>query len=134
MERERVMITQQHSHAPVALSIGGRAPVSGIMVLALNREVLYLNKAGRDLLQQRNQTVQGSPGDGLPKAFADLVDEVLASRLRPAVDRGWRRFPEKRLVQAPDQFLFVQAFAQSHEPHLARPFIVLTMHVGDNQA
>ena len=115
---------------------GGRVPGgglrgSGIMVLAADRQVLYINKAGRDLLQRLSRKENGSASNGLPKPLAALVEEIQASREAPIEDRGWRRFSPKRLVEAQGRSLFVQAFAQSQAPHVSRPLIVLTMHSSD---
>ena len=108
---------------------GGGLQSSGIMVLGADRQVLYINKVGRDLLQRLKQN--GSASDGLPKPLAALVEEIQASREVPTEDRGWRRFNPKRLVEAQGRSLFVQAFAQSQQQNLARPIIVLTMHSSD---
>ena len=107
----------------------GRLQNSGIMVLASSREVLYINKTGRDLLGRLEKENDGAVGD-LPKPLAALVEEILASPVVSIEDRGWCRFTPKRLVQAQGHPLFVQAFSQPHRAHSARRLIVLTMHSG----
>ena len=104
---------------------------SGIMVLAADRQVLYINKAGRDLLLRLNGTEKRDAPDGLPKPLAALVEEIQASREISIEHRGWRSFGPKRLLEAEGRSLFVRAFAQSQQPHIARPLIVLTMQSGE---
>jgi hypothetical protein len=109
-----------------------KAHASGILVLASNRQVLYVNNAGRELLLQLNRAEKGGAPDGyLPNALVALVDEVVALPPNRVEDHSWRRLTATRLAGAPGQFLFVQAFARPHDPHRPRPVIVLTMHRGD---
>lgn len=110
---------------------GGGLKNSGIMVLAADRQVLYINKAGRDLLLRLNGTEKRDAPDGLPKPLAALVEEIQASREISIEHRGWRSFGPKRLLEAQGRSLFVRAFAQSQQPHIARPLIVLTMQSGE---
>jgi hypothetical protein len=106
---------------------------AGILVFARNREMLYVNQTGRELLRRLKAMERGSASNGLlPKAVAGLLDEILASRDAPVDDRGWRRFPGKRLCEATGKPLFVQAFAQPRETHAPRPVIVLTIESGEN--
>ena len=123
------MISQgNHSAADGARNPGGLKN-SGIMVLAADRKVLYINNAGRDLLLRLNGTEKP---DGLPKPLAALVEEIQTSREVSIEHRGWRSFGPKRLLEAQGRSLFVRAFAQSsQQPHIARPLIVLTMQSGE---
>jgi hypothetical protein len=107
---------------------------SGIMVLASDRQVLYVNKAGRDMLLRLHRKENDSALNGLPKALAALVDEIQASPEVPIEDRGWRRFGLRRLAEAQGRSLFVQAFMQPRQPHRPRPVIVLTMQSGQTPA
>lgn len=124
------------SQGPNSAVNGGRVPGgslrhSGIVVLASDRQVLYVNKAGRDLLLRLNGKENDSVPGALPKPLAALIDEIQASRDVPIEYRGWRRFVLKRLVEGQGRSLFVQAFAQPQRPDTARPVIVLTMHSSD---
>jgi hypothetical protein len=109
---------------------------SGIVVLALNRQVLYVDTAGRELLQRLGRKEKGGGSESLlPKTLVALVDEIVALQQTPVEDRSWRRLTATRLIMAPGQFLFVQAFAQPRElPHRPRPVIVLTMQSGESPA
>ena len=128
--KESVM-TSQGTNRPVdgGCVSEGSLQSSGIMVIASNRKVLYINKTGRDLLGRLKQEDGGAAGE-LPKPLAALVEEILASRVVSIEDQGWRRFTPKRLVQAQGRPLFVQAFSQPHQAQSARRLIVLTMHSG----
>ena len=107
---------------------------AAILVFARNREVLYINQAGREVLRHLTAMERGGAAKGLlPKALAGLVDEILASPDAPVDDRGWRRFPSKPLGVATGRPLFVRAFAQPYEAHTSRPVIVLTIESGDNK-
>jgi hypothetical protein len=109
-----------------------KAHASGIVVLASNREVLYVNNAGRELLVQLNRMEKSGGLDGaLPKALVALVDELSALPANRVEDRNWRRLTATRLEGAPGQFLSVQAFAQPRDPRRGRPVIVLTMQPGE---
>ena len=129
------MILQgNHSDADGARIPGGSLKNSGIMVLAADRKVLYINNAGRDLLLRLNGTEKRDAPDGLPKPLAALVEEIQASREVSIEHRGWRRFGPKRLLEAQGRPLFVQAFLQPREPHRPRPVMVLTMQSGETSA
>jgi hypothetical protein len=107
---------------------------AGILVFARNREVLYVNQAGRECLRRLNAMETGGASNGLlPKVLVALIDEILMSRDAPVDDRGWRRFPSKRLGEATGKPLFVQAFAQPHDTQTSRPVIVLTIEIGKNE-
>jgi hypothetical protein len=110
---------------------GGRLKHSGIMVLASDGRVLYVNKAGRDLLLRLDGKENDSALGALPKPLTALIDEIQASREVTIEDRGWRRFALERLIEAQGRSLFVQAFAQPQRPDTGRPIIVLTMHSSD---
>lgn len=110
---------------------GGGLKNSGIMVLAADRQVLYINKAGRDLLLRLNGTEKRDAPDGLPNPLAALVEEIQASREISIEHRGWRSFGPKQLLESQGRSLFVRAFAQAQQPHTARPLIVLTMQSGE---
>lgn len=129
-----MMSQGNHSAADGARILGGGHKNSGIMVLAADRKVLYINNAGRDLLLRLNGTEKRDAPDGLPKPLAALVEEIQASREVSVEHRGWRRFGPKRLLEAEGRSLFVRAFAQSQKPHIARPLIVLTMQSGETSA
>jgi hypothetical protein len=105
-----------------------QAFASGIVVLASNGKVSYLNQLAREWLMRLNRTETSSARNGLlPKALAALVDEILALPQNGVEDRNWRRLSATRLAGAPGQFLFVQAFASPRDPHSERPVIVLMM-------
>jgi hypothetical protein len=107
---------------------------AGILVFARNREVLYVNQAGREFLRRLNAMERGGVSNGLlPKVLVGLIDEILKSQDAPVEDRGWRRFPSKRLGEATGKPLFVQAFAQPYETRTPRPVIVLTIEIGKNE-
>jgi len=117
---------------------GGRFPernaqASGIVVLAANREVVYANETGRELLLKLNQADRGGAPDGvLPKALVALVEKILALPQPGADDRSWKRSAATRLAGAPGQVLFVRAFVQGRAAQGPRPVIVLTMHCSDS--
>jgi hypothetical protein len=80
------------------------------------------------LVRRLNAIEKNAPSNGqLPKVLMGLIDEILASPDAPVDDRGWRRFPGRRVSEARGQALFVQAFSQPHQTHTPRPVIVLTI-------
>ena len=128
------MISKGNHSAADGARIPGGLKNSGIMVLAADRKVLYINQAGRDLLLRLNGTEKRNAPDGLPKPLAALVEEIQASREVSIEHRGWRRFGPKRFLEPQGRFLFVQAFVQPREPHRPRPVMVLTMQSGESPA
>ena len=133
--KESIMISQgNHSAADAARISRGGLKNSGIIVLAADRKVLYINQTGRDLLLRLNGREKRHAPGGLPKPLAALVEEIQASREISMEHRGWRRFGPKRLLEPQGRFLFVQAFVQPREPHRPRPVMVLTMQSGESPA
>jgi hypothetical protein len=133
--KEIVMIPQgNHSAADGPRLPGVGLQNSGIIVLAADRKLLYINKAGRDLLVRLNGIEKRDAPDGLPKSLAALVEEIQASGEVSIEHRGWRRFGPKRLLEPQGRSLFVQAFVQPREPHRPRPVMVLTMQSGESPA
>ena len=133
-DRNIIMISKGNHSTADGARIPGGLKNSGIMVLAADRKVLYINQAGRDLLLRLNGTGKRHAPGGLPKPLAALVEEIQASREVSIEHRGWRRFGPKRLLEPQGRFLFVQAFVQPREPHRPRPVMVLTMQSGETPA
>ena len=106
---------------PVPLAERGQ-DLSGIIVLSGTRKVLYVNEAARELLRRLNRGRARTT-----ESIEHLLEETLGSLRFPVASRGWQRFAAKRLREAPDRSVFVQAFCGPHPLDLQRSLIVLTM-------
>lgn len=111
---------------PVPLAERGQ-DLSGIIVLSGTRKILYVNEPARELLRRLNRERARTPDGPVLKSIEHLLEETLGSLHFPVANRGWQRFAAKRLREAPDRSVFVQAFCGPHPLDLQRSLIVVTM-------
>lgn len=101
---------------------------AGIVVLSLNRKVLYANKAAHDFLAQLNRIENDPSTNGaFPRSVDNLLGEVLRLLRAAVLNCDWKHLETKGVVANADQPLLVQAFAIPDRLGIQRSRIVLTI-------
>ena len=101
---------------------------AGIVVLSLNRKVLYANKAAHDFLMRLNRSENDPSTNGaFPRSLDNLLSEVLRLLRAAVLNCDWKHLEAKGLVADADQPLLVQAFAIPDRLGIQRSRIVLTI-------
>jgi len=101
---------------------------AGILVLSLNRKVLYANKAAHDFLTRLNRIENDPSTNGaFPRSVDSLLSEVLRLLRAAVLNCDWKHLEAKGLVADAAQPLLVQAFAIPDRLGIQRSRIVLTI-------
>lgn len=100
----------------------------GIVVLSLNRKVLYANTAAHGFFTRLNRIEnEPSTNGALPSSVDNLLSEVLRLLRAAVLNCDWKHLETKGLVTDADQPLLVQAFAIPDRLGIQRSRIVLTI-------
>ena len=101
---------------------------AGILVLSLNRKVLYANKAAHDFLTRLNRIENDPSTNGaFPRSVDSLLSEVLRLLRAAVLNCDWKHLEAKGLVADAARPLLVQAFAIPDRLGIQRSRIVLTI-------
>ena len=120
--------TQQEAISPMSQDESKRNVNAGIVVLSLNRRVLYANKTAHDFLTRLNQVENDTSTNGaFPRSVDNLLNEVLRLLRVAVLNCDWKRLEARELVADADQPLLVQAFAIPDRLGIQRSRIVLTI-------
>lgn len=120
--------TQQGEISPMSQDESKRHVNAGIVVLSLNRRVLYANKTAHDFLTRLNRIENDPPTNGaFPRSVDNLLNEVLRLLRVAVLNCDWKQLEARGLVADADQSLLVQAFAIPDRLGIQRSRIVLTI-------
>jgi len=101
---------------------------AGIVVLSLNRKVLYANKSAHTFLTRLNRMENDPSTNGaFPRSVDNLLSEVLRLLRAAVLNCDWKHLEAKGRVADADQPLLVQAFAIPDRLGIQRSRIVLTI-------
>src|SRR5262245_3284225 len=101
---------------------------AGIVVLSLNRRVLYANKTAHDFLMRLNRIEHDPSTNGaFPRSVDNLLSEVLRLLRVAVLNCDWKQLEARELVDDADRPLLVQAFAIPDRLGIQRSRIVLTI-------
>jgi len=120
--------TQQEEISPMSQDESKRNVNAGIVVLSLNRRVLYANKTAHDFLTRLNRIENDTSTNGaFPRSVDNLLNEVLRLLRVAVLNCDWKQLEARELVADADQPLLVQAFAIPDRLGIQRSRIVLTI-------